>query len=364
MKAFFFAFIAVVVLGGAFLSINYGLVHLAGEDMSYREVIAELKKDGKSLYGSAFNNDYISYKKLVYEDIKPEILVLGSSKVLYFTQSYFTKRMANCGLAANNVYTTRQFLRMVESKQPRPKMILLSVDHWWFMEDIDKIQDTVSSSSGDEITYQKLFSPIHYYSQDKINLKRLYNSWRERSAATSYGMQRIGFRAIMQDGGFFRDGSSRYGRQMEQPPDEISHFDTVGIAKIDAQPSSYLYGDHYNPKAVSIIFDEVQRIRDMGIPVIVFLTPILPDYYDYLARTGKSHYIWELEQDLTERYNVHSYVNPHRLGLTNSDFIDMIHVRPVGAAKMLESLAKAEPAVREIVDEKGIEKTIADNRMR
>lgn len=348
MNRFFVSFAVTVALFGLYLAINYGVVLLAGEMRSYESVILEQQDRRDTRYGCIFNNDYISYKKRLYSVRKPDILVLGSSRTLQYAQPFFTETMANCGLAANNVYTARQFLRFIQQEHI-PRTVILGIDHWWLIENLGKVQDTERVSTGSEITFDKLYSPLVHAMQGKIAFSELLRgAVLENPGERIDG--RIGLAALGLDGGFSYDGSRRYGINMIKPMDEIESFDTVGMEAILAQPVIYEFAREYRKESVELLFSEVVALREKGVNVVVFIPPVFPDYYRYMVSSGEYAYVPLLLDHLREQYGVHAYVDPLTLGLSASDFHDLIHARPAVFAKIILDLMRSEPCLRDVVN--------------
>lgn len=355
MKRFYWWFligalpIAVVVL------FNYSVVFLAGETRSYAEVVASQQRDGTLLYGCIYNNDYVPYKTEVYRQRKPMVVAVGSSRTLLYRQDYFNAPFANCGLAIRDLPTGLRFFREVE-ENPTAKVVLLGLDQWWFNERLGASPELEYGSTGAELTYDKLFTPVAYWLDGKIDYLRVAENYLAPESVDGY--VDIGLRAIEKGGGFRYDGSSLPDRAdiVARPP--LREFDTAGMKLIKSQPREYGYGKRLHRDTVDAFFAGVQRLRDRGVKVIVFLSPLAPHYYDYMQACGKYEYVSELIAYAHEKYGVYDYLNPARLGLGNKDFMDLIHMRPAGYARLLRDLVAREPELRKVVVMEAIESVI------
>jgi hypothetical protein len=349
MNRFFVTFAVTVAIFGLYLTMNYGVVLLAGEMRPYESVILEQQKRRDTRYGCIFNNDYISYKKQLYSLRRPDLVILGSSRTLQYAQSFFLGKMANCGLAANNVYTARQFLRFIQQGKTLPKTVIFGIDHWWFVENLKKVEDAERWSAGSEMTFGKLYQPLAYAIQGKIPFSALLRGADLRNPGERTD-GRIGLAALGLDGGFFYDGSRRYGTNMIKPMEEIESFDTVGMQAILAQPVIYEFASDYRRESVELLFSEVTALRKKGVNVVVFVPPVFPEYYRFMISSGEYGYVPMLLDRLREKYGVHAYVDPGTLGLSASDFHDLIHTRPAVSAKIILDLMQSEPCLRNIVN--------------
>jgi len=363
MKKFLLFYFLCVCIGGLILSMNYGIVCFSGEMRSYDDVVAAQQNDKSILYGCVFNNDYIPYKTKLYDAIMPETLVVGSSRVLYYSQSFFNNRFANCGLAINNIHTAKRFFRHLDVESC-PKTIIIGLDHWWFNEGVNDSPVLDYLSTGDEVTIEKMFLPIWYLYKDKFSLAKISNSYFSLNDHDGLNEKPLGLRAIELGGGFYHDGSSKGGTDLLVGRNEMLSFKTAGMKLIKGQPTAYEYVTQLRKETVDQFFSELDRFRKNGVKIIVFFSPLFPEYYNYLKNRREYSYIPKLIEYTREKYGVYSYINPDTLGLTDSDFYDLIHIRRAAAAKLLLDISGKEPDLRRIINYEHLEKTIEAKPLR
>lgn len=339
-----------VGLIGAVLAFNYSVVFLSGEMRPYRDVVMELQEDTTAVYGCVFNNDYYPLKAELYDVRKPQILVAGSSRVMYYSQLFFKEKIANCSLAIRDFHTGVRFLRMVQ-RDCYPHTILLGLDNWWFNVDKDDEPDVENLARGDELTFDKLFGALPYYLEGKFSFAEVVGNYFARPDEGE--AKRIGLRAIEQGRGFLYDGTNRWDVPQRK---EILDFEKSGKRLIKKQGRPYKIGSKFRRETVDLFFAEVERLKERGVNVIVFFSPLFPKYYEYMEKTGKYEYVFKLIEYTKERYGVFSYVDPATLALGSSDFYDLIHLQKSGAAKLLLDLLEREPRLRDMVDMDHLEK--------
>jgi hypothetical protein len=363
MKRFYLGFFTSGLLIGAVILFNYAVVYMSGEMRTYADVVAAQQEDHSLLYGCIFNNDYVPYKDEIYTRRKPEILVLGSSRTLHYSQSFFNRPFANCGLAINNVRTARRFFDRI-GREPYPKTILIGLDPWWFNEGLNDSADIEYDSTGGELTFDKLFTPIKYVFDGKVHFGDVFGNYRSGFAPSKGGLRLLGLRAIEVEGGFFGDGSSLDELEMAAGTAEVRNFAEDGMRLIRRQTTAYHYGDRFRKETIDAFFEGVVALRDRGMRVIVFFSPVYPEYYDYMKKSGNYTYVDRLTAYVRAEFGVYDFLDPASIRATRGDFFDMIHMRKAGYAKLLKELTRREPALRAVVRMDNVESTIEESPLR
>ena len=126
----FFAGLALPLAAlGLFVAINAALLVRAGEYLPVPDILSRIEKTG-GLYGSAILSKTYWLKQDIYRRIKPDVAVLGSSRVLQFRKDNFNTSFANLG----NMHNLEQVISMAETvvAQHKPQLLILAVDFWWF----------------------------------------------------------------------------------------------------------------------------------------------------------------------------------------------------------------------------------------
>ncbi|MEM7391341.1 MAG: hypothetical protein AAF492_03250, partial [Verrucomicrobiota bacterium] len=139
-KLVLFAFPWLLLIGGI------GLVFFAAEEtVSPDRAIQKQTADRSIIYGPAYSNPNPSYKFKAAVARKPEVLALGTSRVMQFRSWLFTQKpdaFYNAGGAVTKLPDIQQFLALIE---PDPKVILLGLDHYFF----NPAWDPLNSPNGD-----------------------------------------------------------------------------------------------------------------------------------------------------------------------------------------------------------------------
>ena len=97
------------------------------------ERAVEAQAEGEfALFGSGVSQDFVDYKLRLYAAVKPDITVVGSSRVMQFRAAYFRKPFLNMGGVAGNLAVLRSTLDAM-LRIHKPQAVILGLDFWWFM---------------------------------------------------------------------------------------------------------------------------------------------------------------------------------------------------------------------------------------
>lgn len=341
-RHFFLFFFLTAGIAGAFALCNYALVYLAGEQLPY-ETIARLQQENHAvLYAPVFNNDELSYKLALYRLRRPDVLVAGSSRALQFPESFFRGSSVNCGRAITTMNTAVSFFRQL-GEGPLPRLVLVVLDYWWFSRDYapDSSRQAQKLTSGTERTPDMFFLPLYYLARGKYGLGGLLDHSPVLTGTPAAGPQRIGLQAIGQGGGFRYDGSLQERAAAGQSTDwrkEVERFRGKSVA--------FTSGARLYPRPVDRFFEEIARLRERGVAVVCVFPPVTAAFYEELQGNPQLRYAQEV-MDYAEKYGAENLTDPARCGITDGQFIDIVHTRPEANAKLLLFLAEKNAAIRE-----------------
>src|ERR1700722_4483896 len=104
----------------------------SGELLSDKDIAdKQLASEKNCIVGLATRNSGYYYKQEMYRKIKPEILILGSSRVMQYRKEFFSRSMLNAGGAMNSI--NEGFSFVTDSfNEVAPKVLIMGLDYWWF----------------------------------------------------------------------------------------------------------------------------------------------------------------------------------------------------------------------------------------
>jgi len=97
----------------------------------------------------------------------------------------------------------------------------------------------------------------------------------------------------------------------------------------------------------------VNAIKSQGIKTVVFAPPVPPLIAAAMRNSGTYDYVEKTKSILKNRgINLFDFHNPGQIGLTDCNFIDGFHVGDVGSAKMLSYMARTQPNLKAVLNQK------------
>src|SRR5579871_4488684 len=135
MKSRFFLKLALYLLPiTLYVSVTVGLPAFAGEFIPISQIASLQQGAAPILFGRAYRDNFVAYKITSARLRKPEILALGSSRVLQFRAPLFNKKRSafyNAGSAGPSLAAELDFLNHL-GDGGLPKVLILGLDQEWF----------------------------------------------------------------------------------------------------------------------------------------------------------------------------------------------------------------------------------------
>lgn len=336
-------------------------LYQSGDNALERAV--QSQKNGEfALFGSATSSDFIEYKLKLYAAVKPEIVALGSSRVMQFRGAWFTRPFLNMGGVAGNLAVLRSTIDSM-LRISRPEAIILGLDFWWFMPEWEKDPyETASQPSGSyNYSFTTLKKPWEWLLEGKI-------SFRELGAPVlgifgrGFRADRYGIMAQQTSDGFGPDGSWYYTAEITglKPAYDYQFRDT--LQNIHAGARAFFHARGAGPAQQHIeAFAEIWcKLRSRGIQTFVFLPPLAGKALAAMKQQDYPH-LYKLRDALGAcGIDVADLSNPALLGSNDCEFVDGFHGGEIIYARVLRALADRWPALLAYVNMEKIDAVIRD----
>ncbi len=331
-------YIAIVALCGLVLplavAVNAAYLWRAGELMTIREIVRMQTEDDTCLYGTALHDDTPAYKYEAYKALKPDIVVLGSSRVLTARQSFFSGSFYNMGSTMRSAGLGREAVSFM-LEHHTPKSVFIAIDPWWFADNFP-YKDVKQGNAPTRFTFEKLLQPLSWIVSGKVTPDEFWDTLTQ--APTSC---RIGVQAMQNDDGFAIDGSHYYtGVITGQRPDEADISFGSEIEAIQEGRGHSLPSDALDEQSVAAFIEMVHELEAEGINVFVFLPPLSPTVVEAMRTSGHAYrYAKKLSDTLvTSGIPFLDLTDPSLTGSTDCEFVDGIHGGDVVAARTLRAI--------------------------
>ena len=129
LKRFFLSLVILALLAGLLL-VPWAVCWLtASGELDQEEVVARQAQGEFVLFGPGLAQDIMAYKLALYAAVKPEVVVLGSSRAGNVRAAFFERPFVNMAGAATDLESLRLLVDRMLAVH-RPKVVLLGLDFW------------------------------------------------------------------------------------------------------------------------------------------------------------------------------------------------------------------------------------------
>ncbi len=312
----------------------------AGELTGYADV-ARTQQDQALIYGPATNGNYFSYKLELAKVRKPDVVVLGSSRMLGFRQEDFTASFVNAGRGMGHLNEGAQFLGEL-FKFHKPRLIVLGLDPWWFNDsEAQQARYPEHASQAQDLRLDKIKAPVQWLREGKVSIGTFAKVLLKRDRRNELtNWDNLGVSAIIDSTGFRPDGSYQYGSYYYTPGGNgISQ-----VQLIDSGTSPFGYGAHIG-RRLDDLMAIIRLVQDAGVQMVIVMPPLAPQMLDAIeAHHAQYAYLGEMRQALTN-LPVEYYDLLNGTGLTNDacEYVDGDHAGEVADQRLLLAILEGNP---------------------
>jgi hypothetical protein len=289
------------------------------------------------LHGPAFSNRVIYQKTRLIDERRPQVLTLGTSRVLQFRAGFFLPevRFFNGGSCIQRIVHFRPLLANIPQDR-QPEVLILGLDQYWFNPK-SGYSDIVGR--GDAWFEEQRTNEL-----DRLEILR-HNWWTidrdlwtgavpVRQLLSRPGRaDRIGFTALVWNQGTRTDGSYRY-RAFYYNLDDPRHHDRnfqESFRKIDHGLLPYEWSRELHPPALKEMEALLAECTRRGVMVVGFLPPFAHPLIERMARVpGHYEYMARLEPALRPLFEQHgfelyNFTDSAQLGTPDREATDGFH---------------------------------------
>ncbi len=286
------------------------LIHI-GEAMPLAWVVRiQQGSDVPVLYRPQYGNRDVDFKRLSIEARQPQVVVVGSSRVLQMRGGLLTEQpeaFYNAGAPAWQFEQVEALVYGLDS-DALPDVLLLGLDQVWFN---DAYEGDVLPPMVDDF--------MHLWQIDQAVAKGLaedvvagrpltLEQWMARDDPGDGGAGiALGIKAIENGHGFRWDGSERYGdflvgRFLHQPTERQRHLEWMYSGQ-----QMYVYGETPSEAMLQRLDALLRWCAERGITVIGFTPPFAPTLYHEMQQRGSHGYLFALMPRLDAAFAKYGY---------------------------------------------------------
>jgi hypothetical protein len=321
---------------------NYLYLERAGEYMPLSDIIAEQKAEPHCLYGSGVHSDFVHYKLEGFRQTKPDIIAIGSSRVMQLRQQFFRDSFYNMGGSITSIDTAEHITKLMLEEHV-PEVMIIGLDYWWFLEESRFPVKTEKPPKEKQRRHlSSLTLPFTWFKREKITLSDYTDViLRGRGAVSDC---RIGTRALHEGSGFTKDGAHDYAMVFRPAEDGILASERFADSR-----ATVTNGEDIDRHFQTVREDQVERfirlierLQERGIEVVIFVPPLPPQMQSAISQKPNEHaYLPKLFSLFREKgFSLHNFHNPETLQTNDCEFLDAGHGDKIAFARVLMEISK------------------------
>lgn len=315
----------------------------AREYVSFKDIVHTQEVFPESLFGFAYNGvSFYPYKEYLVRTKDPEVIALGTSRVMQFRKEFFTKDSVfiNAGGAGKSLEDMENFVRNLPN-QSSVRVIILGLDREIL------IGPYLSQDKKEEDLLPIRFSKIAVlmsrriyldYANKKFFLKDIFS--------TSKSTNHIGLVALLHGDGFRADGSYKYG----------SATKNLGrVSYVESQIKSYIEtsANFSNKDTASVLKNLEQNLRaveriillakEKNITIVGIMPPYPTPVHQIIKEQDKTLVTLSLElSEIFKKkgFSFFDFSSIEVFGGKETEFVDAIHGTDVMYLKMVIYMAE------------------------
>jgi len=324
---------------------------------------SNIETDAEILWGPGFGQQSAAYKLRRAAWLRPELLVLGSSRVTQTRDAMAPGiRTYNAGLGASSLPEALAFLRALYAVH-RPRVVVLGIDPWWFDLQQDPPQPLIRRTFDvrgwlANVAAHGLFSaPV---------VKRALVGIADTPDRFG-GRRTVGYLAAATSSGFRPDGSYQYGDvflglnpQFDVLDMDYAHDFAFYTRAVRRAEDRFRYTGPVLPIHIAML-DEILRLNaEAGVGTVIFFPSFpaavwraieeTPSQRDYFVRIVASVSKMAGRHDVA----VFDYLNLGRLGMSDVQTIDGLHADEVATGAMWLDMVRRSSVLSSLYGPAGI----------
>jgi hypothetical protein len=342
-------FLALIVLPTAVL-------WRSGELTSGDAVVKEqAESTGVVLFGKAYNGKmgYYALRSVVLRS--PEIVAMGSSRVMAFRSKFFKDdvNFYNAGGGASDIHHFREFLKRMPAN---PKVVIAGFDQIHFNADwmpgpeILDFKNLLDADAKPQSIWMSSFNKVAFdYLNGKFRLKEVFKP-------QSPDFRRIGLSAIAEDSGTLNDGSHYYGGYIRHPQADPDFGFKLTLGKIERGEGFFKPGNAVSQAALDELDAFLRECSRRGIYVIGFLPPFPHKIYAAMQSSSRYTYLDGLAERMRpifERYgfDLFDFSDLASVGASDEETYDGYHGSEKAYLRMFLKMIENNAVLKTVTDQ-------------
>jgi hypothetical protein len=330
---------------------NYLFLHNAGELATMEEIYKRQHSNPNDscVYGQSIADDLLEYKLFNYHKLKPEIITIGSSRMLEFRENFFKSGYYNVGYTISGIKQAKYVFEHVLDNH-KPQLVIMGLDFWWFNDNSDKPKyNKPFKPRKYHIGITEFFKPLRMIKEKKLSIGDYFGI-----AFGTYDVGcNVGIRGIINKSGLALDGSFYYTDQITGKSNisnlDIKFADTKN--RIAKGINKFEYGKVASKEHIEKYMELVDYLKTQNIKIIFFFPPVAPEVLDYMANYEYS-YIEDLKNKLSESgIKFFDFTDTNKTLETSAcEFLDGFHPGDLLSARIIKYMVNKDKSLEPFVN--------------
>jgi len=295
------------------------------------DAAAEALVAGKTIHSYA---DMADLKPiwLEHSQLAPDVVVLGSSRVVQIPQEWFRPRnFLNLAMLAGDFADAVAIFQDCLETGKRPKLVLLELNPTLTFDEKSHVAPALSPHYRRALLHYGIFPPAFFAGPLMLDALR----WDPQIALRKHLWD---VSAGPKQGGYTMrpDGSADWtNAESRKKPDDLERDVTSQMHNLDASRRYWRTASQPGWLDRKILFAFLDDLHARGIRVVVVLVPVHPTAFDFYSRQGGYDDSW-IRTDMAARgVTVIGSYSPSVANITREDFYDDVHVHTAVLHRLL-----------------------------
>lgn len=322
-------------------TLNGLFLYATGEFLPVAKIAAMQKENPQALASCATHDLTYPYKLELYKLNKPDIVAIGSSRVMPFRESSFKAKFLNMSRAMNSIDQGYFLVKEILQIHP-PKVVIMGLDYWWFVGPVQNLAYYNPPRDQNNLSLKLLLEPYIWLYQKKITWNYY---WHHLFKVFSKQIP-IGVNAQVKGDGFASDGSFYHMSTLTGThPTADANF-KLTLMQIAQGQGQFQHNQKIEPVYIDRLQQILAALDKAGVKTYLFIPPVAPAAIQAMAeRSTQYQYIQELKIQLQAKgIHIYDFHDPITLPTDDCEFIDGYHGGDVVYLKILKKIAEDDPS--------------------
>lgn len=343
LRQFLLKLILFCLPAGLVSSLPFAVAYYSGEAMSPAEVVTMQMGAHPVIYGTGNDDLVFNYKLAGLRQRQPDLVVIGSSRVVQFRAELATlaaDEFYNAGVAGGRFDVLSP---MIEQMQPAPTVMLVGLDQVWFNEDETDWNAADWNFRDYDLTAfgARSLDVWQAVIRGRLSLDDLLC----RRAPIGGGVA-LGLDAIMNANGYRSDGSWQSGSS-RRDAERAAESREGAIRRIGSGGYFYWANGSVSEDRLGDLAEMLALARSREIEVIGFFSPYMPTIYEAISADGDGflyRVVAEVEAVFAEYdYPFFDFTDASDIGAEDAAFRDSWHPSEWLSLRMYIEMLRAHP---------------------